>query len=326
MPDPDHEAIRDLVRGARSRDGGSARKAPATCNLFCCGMEGSTPGVGLGPRCTPAGWRRSSSTIPPNILSCAEYRQAIADAETRLERLMRHVTELASSWSMAPVVEAYQAVRGVALLTAITFVAEIGDIRRFESPRQVMAYLGLVPSERSTGGQGPARRDHQSRQRERAQGPDRGNVDIPLSSPGEPSTGAPPRRSLRDRARHRLEGSGSLVCSLPAPDGSGQAPDLGHHSHRARGWRLFFGRSDAKSSRTPPFRRSRTQHRTWRIDPVRHHRDCVAPETGALGGEPSYELCGRSLIDARWQIEAAPDEQRKCGHQPAASESAQPSS
>src|SRR4051812_50107074 len=52
---------------------------------------------------------------------------------------------------MAPVVEAYQALRGVALLTAVTFVAEIGDVRRFETPRQLMAYLGLVPAEHSTG-------------------------------------------------------------------------------------------------------------------------------------------------------------------------------
>src|SRR4051794_41463237 len=52
---------------------------------------------------------------------------------------------------MAPVVEAYQALRGVALITAVTFVAEIGDVRRFESPRQLMAYLGLVPCESSTG-------------------------------------------------------------------------------------------------------------------------------------------------------------------------------
>src|SRR3712207_9310441 len=46
---------------------------------------------------------------------------------------------------------ALQARRGVNLIVAVTFVAEIGDLRRFESPRQLMAYLGLVPSERSTG-------------------------------------------------------------------------------------------------------------------------------------------------------------------------------
>jgi len=80
-----------------------------------------------------------------------EYRQAIEDAETRLERLEQQIAELVASWSMAPLIEAYQAMRGVAFLTAVTFVAEIGDIRRFERPRQLMTYPGLVPSERSTG-------------------------------------------------------------------------------------------------------------------------------------------------------------------------------
>jgi hypothetical protein len=46
---------------------------------------------------------------------------------------------------------AKQAMRGVALLTALTFAAEIGDVRRFDNPRQLMAYLGLTPSESSTG-------------------------------------------------------------------------------------------------------------------------------------------------------------------------------
>ena len=48
-------------------------------------------------------------------------------------------------------VEAYQAMRGVSFGVAVTFVAEIGDLRRFDNPRQLMAFLGLVPSERSTG-------------------------------------------------------------------------------------------------------------------------------------------------------------------------------
>jgi transposase len=88
---------------------------------------------------------------PAQHLVLAEYRRAIADAETRLERLDRQVAELVPSWSMAPVVAAYQAMRGVAFLSAVTVAAEIGDVRRFDSPRQLMAYLGLVPSESSTG-------------------------------------------------------------------------------------------------------------------------------------------------------------------------------
>lgn len=54
------------------------------------------------------------------------------------------------SWSMPPVVAAYQALRGVSFIVAVTFVSEVGDIRRFDTPRQLMAFLGLVPSERST--------------------------------------------------------------------------------------------------------------------------------------------------------------------------------
>ena len=73
--------------------------------------------------------------------------------QDRLERLSEQVAELVPTWSMAPVVAAFQAMPGVALLTAVTFVAEIGDVRRFETPRRLMAYLGLVPSESSTGEQ-----------------------------------------------------------------------------------------------------------------------------------------------------------------------------
>ena len=53
---------------------------------------------------------------------------------------------------MAPVVEAYQAMRGASFLVAVIFAAEIGDVRRFDSPPQLMAFLGPVPGERSTGG------------------------------------------------------------------------------------------------------------------------------------------------------------------------------
>ena len=62
-----------------------------------------------------------------------------------LERLTQQVTAVVSSWAMAPVVEAYQAMRGVAFLTAVTLVAEIGDNRRFETPRQLIAFVGWCP-------------------------------------------------------------------------------------------------------------------------------------------------------------------------------------
>ena len=55
------------------------------------------------------------------------------------------------AWSLAPVVAALQAMRGVAFLSAVVLAAEVGDFRRFANPRQLMAWLGLVPSEHSSG-------------------------------------------------------------------------------------------------------------------------------------------------------------------------------
>ena len=76
---------------------------------------------------------------------------AIEDCASRLQRHEEQLHAIVPNWSMAPVVAAYQAMRGVSFVVAVTFVAEIGDVRRFENPRQPMAFIGLVPSERSTG-------------------------------------------------------------------------------------------------------------------------------------------------------------------------------
>ena len=75
---------------------------------------------------------------------------AVRDAEARLERLTRQIKEPLPSWPMAPIVVALQATREVAPVVTVTAVAEIGEGRRFASVRQLMAYLGLVLSERSS--------------------------------------------------------------------------------------------------------------------------------------------------------------------------------
>lgn len=72
-------------------------------------------------------------------------------AVERVARLTTGIEELVSSWKLGPVVEALQALRDVALISAVTFMAEISYVRRFEHPRKLMAYLGLVPSVYSTG-------------------------------------------------------------------------------------------------------------------------------------------------------------------------------
>jgi transposase len=80
-----------------------------------------------------------------------DYIHAVQDGEARLDRLTRQIEELLPSWSMAPVVAALQAMRGVALVVVVTVVVEVGDFRRFANARELMAYLGLVPSEHSSG-------------------------------------------------------------------------------------------------------------------------------------------------------------------------------
>src|SRR3954453_20893612 len=150
IPDPGHEAVRELVR-AREAAMAVLRTKRQHLQSFLLRhgriYSGSRPWTQVHAR-----WLSNLSfEHPAQYLVLREYRQAIDEAETRLERLTQHVAEVVSSWSMAPVVEAYQALRGVAFLTAVTFVAEIGDVRRFATPRQLMAYLGLTPSEHSTG-------------------------------------------------------------------------------------------------------------------------------------------------------------------------------
>ena len=88
---------------------------------------------------------------PAHHVVLQEALNATKDAIEQLQRLEAALVEIVPTWSMAPVVSAFQAMRGVSFITAVIFVAELGDLRRFDSPRQLMSYLGLVPSERSTG-------------------------------------------------------------------------------------------------------------------------------------------------------------------------------
>jgi transposase len=80
-----------------------------------------------------------------------DYQLAVEQATERIDRLTRDIEDLVEQWVLGPLVKALQALRGVQLVTATVLAAEIGDFARFSSPRQLMAYLGLVPSEHSSG-------------------------------------------------------------------------------------------------------------------------------------------------------------------------------
>lgn len=150
IPDAAHEAMRDLVR-ARATAGRVLAKARQHLQGFLLRHER----IYRGPRAWTLAYRRWLTTVrfdhPAQQIVLQDYIHAVEDAEARRDRLTRQIEELVPSWPMAPVVRALQAMRGVALVVAVTVVAEVGDFRRFANARQLMAYLGLVPSEHSSG-------------------------------------------------------------------------------------------------------------------------------------------------------------------------------
>jgi transposase len=80
-----------------------------------------------------------------------EYVRAVTEHTERLQRLEQELREHVNTWRLQPAVEALQALRGVQFTVAVTLVAELGDLTRFDNPRQLMSYLGLIPSEYSSG-------------------------------------------------------------------------------------------------------------------------------------------------------------------------------
>lgn len=81
-----------------------------------------------------------------------DYREAVEMATARVGRLTGRLAERVAAWEKAPLVTALQALRGVDLVSAATLVAEVGDFRRFASASELMSFVGLVPSEHSSGG------------------------------------------------------------------------------------------------------------------------------------------------------------------------------
>jgi transposase len=149
VPDQAHEAIRDLVR-ARQAAVRTLRQARQQLSGFLLrhGHHYHRPAWTLLHRRWLASLKFDQANYHIVLEDCIA---AIEAATARRDRLEAHIEAALSGWSLAPVVQALQALRGVGLVAAATLMAELGDITRFSNPRQLMAYLGLVPSEHSSG-------------------------------------------------------------------------------------------------------------------------------------------------------------------------------
>ena len=129
VPDAAHEAMRDLVR-ARA----TAAKVLSKARQHLSGFLLRHGKIYSGVRTWTQAYRRWLTTVrfdhPAQQIVLQDYIDAVTDAEQRVGRLTRQITELLPDWSMAPVATAIQAMRGMAVINAVTVVAEVGDFAR----------------------------------------------------------------------------------------------------------------------------------------------------------------------------------------------------
>jgi transposase len=150
VPEPEDEAVRDLTR-ARDDARVAERKAKQRLNSFLLRNNFIYPGK--------TKWNRTyfdwlglvGMKYPAQKIALQEYIEAVHECTGRVARLSEQIRMAVEEWRMAPMVKAIQALRGVSLISATVTIAELGDLTRFEKPKELMAYLGLVPSEHSSG-------------------------------------------------------------------------------------------------------------------------------------------------------------------------------
>jgi transposase len=150
VPDEEQEAMRDLER-CREDFKHAERRVRQRLNSF---MQRHSRIYSGRSRWTQAHFRWLETQRfdhPAQQIVFQEYVDAVQQAQTRVKGLDQELQCALEGWSLEPEARGLMALRGVADITAITTMAELGDITRFDSPRQLMAFVGLVPSEHSSG-------------------------------------------------------------------------------------------------------------------------------------------------------------------------------
>jgi len=155
VPDADHEALRDLVR-AREDARQDQLRARQRLSKFLL-RHGRRPPEEVRKSWTlkHMSWIKTQVHFEQPALEATllDYVHEVEHMTERIQRLDQAIREAIQKAppAMRAVVEALQALRGVAQLTAVTVVAELGSLSRFDSPRKLMSYSGLVSREYSSG-------------------------------------------------------------------------------------------------------------------------------------------------------------------------------
>ena len=150
VPDAHDEAVRDLVR---AREDCVCMQTQARQRLQALLLRNEVRYAGK-TAWTQAHRRWIASLKlpdPAQQIAFEEYVQSVEEATRRVERLGAVITAQIEHWRWRPLVLALQAFRGISVIHAVRIVAELGDLTRFDSPRKLMGYLGLIPSEDSSG-------------------------------------------------------------------------------------------------------------------------------------------------------------------------------
>jgi len=150
VPDPQHEAIRELTRGYEEAVQ-DLRRARQRVSSFLLRQGVRYPGKTTWTRLHRRWLAGLQFAEPANRIALDSRLQAVDQALARRAEMAAQVAAAVPAWRLAPVVEALRGLRGLDLVAAAGLAAEIGDIRRFAHPAQLMAYFGLVSSEHSSG-------------------------------------------------------------------------------------------------------------------------------------------------------------------------------
>ncbi len=152
VPTPEDEAMRDLVR-ARDDAKSAEKKAKQKLKAFLLRHDLRYSGRSHWSQAHMNWLADLRMEHPAQQIALQEYIDELKESMQRVARLTEQIRILLPDWNKAPIVEALQALRGVRLVSAAIIVAEIGDFRRFKNAKELMTFLGLVPSEYSTGDQ-----------------------------------------------------------------------------------------------------------------------------------------------------------------------------
>jgi transposase len=251
VPDEAHEAMRDLVRARQSAvaDVTRSRQRIASFLLRQRIAYGAKPWT----KKHRVWLERLAFAAPAHRLMFDEMLVGLDQATARRDRLTDHIAELAPRWSLFWLVEAVQAMRGYRLINAASLMAEIGDPRRFDSPRQLMSFIGMTPSEHSTGDsirRGPLTKAGNCRART--------TLIEAAWTYSRPARAAAPHGRHPAGRRHRREGPASSECALSQAGRTRQARQGRRSGDRAGVARLHLGDRPGGRSRRSASARAMT--------------------------------------------------------------------